>query len=181
MRACCIVPRARTLPTASLPPRQPKLWNTTIRENVVYGVAAPVSDEQLADVATHATALSWIATLPAGFDTLVGDGGSRLSGGQRKTVAIARALLRRSQVLLCDEITSDLDPVRAQTVMRLLVALACDGRRTLLVITHQMELAVFAQRAFVLADGRVEHFEQMARPDRNMALRLGHRDTTRAQ
>lgn len=130
----------------------------------MYGLPQRPADDLVAEASTSACALPWIERLPRAFDTQVGLHGCQLSGGQRKTVAIARALLRQPKVLLCDEITSDLDPMRANAVLVMLRARAQAGV-TVFAITHQLELAVYAQHALVFVKGVVVSYENNLQQD----------------
>ncbi|KAK2172720.1 hypothetical protein NP493_937g00041 [Ridgeia piscesae] len=90
--------------------QEPVLFNTTIYDNIAYGdnTRTPTMDEVI-DVAKKANIHNFIASLPLGYDTTVGEGGSQLSGGQKQRIAISRALLRNPRILLLDEATSALD------------------------------------------------------------------------
>jgi ATP-binding cassette subfamily B protein len=90
---------------------------------------------------------------PDGYDTVVGESGSRLSGGQRRRIALARALLRDARVLLLDEPTSGLDAESEALVMRSLRR-ASEGR-TVVIVSHRLGLAAVADRAVVMQAGRV--------------------------
>jgi len=112
------------------------LFSTTIRENV--RLARPeATDVEIDDALRRAKIGEWVASLPRGSDTLVGEEGTQLSGGQRQRVALARALLSDARVLVLDEPTAHLDPETAEALVRDVVA-AADGRSVLL-ITHRPE------------------------------------------
>jgi ABC-type multidrug transport system fused ATPase/permease subunit len=112
------------------------LFSTTIRENV--RLARPsASDAEVETALRRARVWEWVASLPDGLETLVGEEGAYLSGGQRQRVALARALLADAPVLVLDEPTAHLDPETAEALVRDVLA-AADGRSVLL-ITHRPE------------------------------------------
>jgi ATP-binding cassette subfamily C protein CydC len=123
----------RTIAVAS---QDAHLFSTSVRENV--RLARPeATDAEVEDALRRARLWDWIAALPGGLDTLVGEDGRELSGGQRQRVAIARALLAGAPVLVLDEPTAHLDPETAEALVADALA-AADGR-TVLLITHRPE------------------------------------------
>ena len=128
------------------------LFNDTVAANVAYGVSAP-RPEALIDAARNAHALSFIESLPSGFDTLVGERGGLLSGGQRQRLAIARAFYRNAPILVLDEATSALDASTEQSVQEAIDRLR--ARRTTLVIAHRLSTMRSADRIAVLDGGRL--------------------------
>jgi ATP-binding cassette subfamily B protein len=128
------------------------LFDGTVRENIAYGDPS-ADDARIAAAARDADAAGFIAKLPQGYDTLVGQGGHALSGGQRRRVAIARALLRDTPVLVLDEPTAGLDGAAAQRVLGPLRRLMA-GRTTIL-ISHDLRLSADADEILVLDGGRV--------------------------
>ena len=133
-------------------PQDPVIFGATARENIVYGLP-DVGDEllQAALVAAHAD--DFIARLPQGLDTYLGERGVRLSGGQRQRIAIARALLRDPTVLLLDEATSALD-AHSEEVVQLALEELMQGRTTL-VIAHRLATVRKADRIVVMDGGRI--------------------------
>jgi ABC-type multidrug transport system fused ATPase/permease subunit len=112
------------------------VFDSSIRENL--RVARPeASDDELRAALDRARLADWVASLPAGLDTLVGEEGAHLSGGQRQRLVVARALLSDAPVLLLDEPTSQLDPETAEALVRDVLAAADD--RTVLLVTHRPE------------------------------------------
>jgi ATP-binding cassette subfamily B protein/subfamily B ATP-binding cassette protein MsbA len=127
-------------------------FHTTVRENIQLGrLDAP--DEAIAQAAAIAGANRFIADLPKGADTVVGDRGLRLSGGQRQQLAIARAILRDPQLLLLDEATSSLDNQSERLIQQAVEKVG--GNRTILAIAHRLSTIVMADRIIVLERGRI--------------------------
>jgi ABC-type multidrug transport system fused ATPase/permease subunit len=119
------------------------VFTTTIRENI--RLARPGATQREIDgAARRAHILEWIEGLPEGWDTMVGEGGSRVSAGQRQRIALARALLADFPVLILDEPTANLDPPTARALIGDVVEMA--RGRTLLLITHRPEEAALMDR-----------------------------------
>jgi ATP-binding cassette subfamily B protein len=150
------------------------LFNDTLRGNVA--LARPEADDRAIRKALDEAALAdFVASLPHGLDTPVGERGVQLSGGQRQRVAIARAFLKNAPTLILDEATSHLDAVSEMQVRRALDALMRD--RTTIVIAHRLSTVRNADRIAVLADGRLietgSHAELLAQG--GLYARLIHR------
>ena len=133
-------------------PQDTVLFNDTIYYNIAYGHpgASRLAVEQAAELA-HLT--SFIAALPQGYETLVGERGLKLSGGEKQRVAIARAVLKNPPVLIFDEATSSLDSNAEQAILVAMGELA--AQRTSLVIAHRLSTIVDADEIVVLDGGRV--------------------------
>ena len=133
-------------------PQDCVLFNDSLRENIRYGrPAATDSDIEQAVKAAHLA--DFVDRLPDGLDTLVGERGLKVSGGERQRVAIARAVLKQAHILIFDEATSSLDSHSEQAVLRAFKALA--GRQTTLVIAHRLSTIIDADQIVVMHEGSV--------------------------
>ena len=142
------------------------LFDDTIAANIAYGVRS-ASQQEIEAAARTAHANEFVVSLPQGYDTRIGERGQRLSGGQRQRLAIARALLRNSPILILDEATSSLDAESEALVQDALASLMLN--RTSLVIAHRLSTVRRADAIVVLDRGEVRevgrHEELLARPD----------------
>jgi len=127
------------------------LFNDSVAANIAYGTDADMS--RIRSAAQGANALEFIEALPEGFDTNIGENGVRLSGGQRQRLAIARALLADTPILILDEATSALDSESERLVQDALRKL--EAGRTTLVIAHRLSTVKHADRIVVMKDGRI--------------------------
>lgn len=132
--------------------QDPVIFSMSVAENIRMG-KPDASDAEVMYAAEQAQAHQFIADLPEGYDTMVGERGNRLSGGQRQRIAIARALLKDPAILLLDEATSALDSSNEQAVHAALRQLM-QGRTTI-VIAHRLSTVQDADRIFVLDQGKV--------------------------
>lgn len=130
------------------------LISGTIRENIAYGTNREVTEDEIIEAARKANALDFILAYKLGFDTNVGEGGSSLSGGQRQRIAIARALLRNSDVLLLDEATASLDSQSEKAVQDAMSTLMKD--RTTVLISHDLSNIQDADQIILLDSGKVD-------------------------
>jgi len=140
----------------SVIPQDVVLFNESVRFNLAYGRPA-ASEEQLRLAARQARIHDSIMRMPDGYDTMVGERGLKLSGGEKQRMAIARALLNDAPILLCDEATSAVDTVTESEVFRELRAIAhqSDRRKTCIMIAHRLSTVVDADMILVLRDGAV--------------------------
>ena len=138
--------------SVSLLHQEAVLFTGTIRENIRMG-RGNATDAEVEAAARAANAHDFITEQPDGYDTVVGERGGTLSGGQRQRIAIARALLRRSPVVVLDEATTGLDPEAASLVLDAIDRLAAG--RTTLAVTHDAEVALRATRVVWIEDGRI--------------------------
>ncbi|WP_390884454.1 lipid A ABC transporter ATP-binding protein/permease MsbA [Haemophilus pittmaniae] len=133
--------------------QQVHLFNDTIANNIAYAATDKYSREEIVEAARAAYALEFIEKLPQGFDTVIGENGASLSGGQRQRLAIARALLRNSPVLILDEATSALDTESERAIQAALEELKKD--RTVLVIAHRLSTIEKADEILVIEHGEI--------------------------
>jgi subfamily B ATP-binding cassette protein MsbA len=129
------------------------LFNDTVAANIAYGRLAGTSEADIVQAAEAAHAMQFIGEMTEGLDTVIGENGVRLSGGQRQRLAIARAFLKNSPVLILDEATSALDSESERHIQEALETLM-KGRATL-VIAHRLSTIERADRIVVLDAGRV--------------------------
>ncbi len=148
-------------------PQDTVLFNDTILYNLQYG-RPEARREEIETAARMAHIHDFIASLPQGYDTLVGERGLKLSGGEKQRIAIARAMLKRPRILLFDEATSSLDSRTEQAIQVTLKEVA--RHHTTLVIAHRLSTIVDAQRILVMDQGRIvesgSHAELLARNGR---------------
>ena len=143
------------------------LFNDTVAANIAYADGGKHSREEIEAAAKAANADSFIRKLPNGYDTVLGENGSALSGGQRQRIAIARALLRKTPILILDEATSALDSESEEAIQEALRSL--DRSITKIVIAHRLSTVEDADCIAVMDEGRIiesgTHRELMERKD----------------
>jgi subfamily B ATP-binding cassette protein MsbA len=141
------------------------LFNDTVRNNVAYGTPGRYSQAQVEAAARAGNAHEFILELPDGYDTLLGERGTRLSGGQRQRLAIARALLSDPPILILDEATSALD-TESERLVQEAVDRLLEGR-TVFVIAHRLSTITHAEQILFLDRGEIleqgTHQELLAR------------------
>jgi subfamily B ATP-binding cassette protein MsbA len=152
-------------------PQEPLLFSGTVAENIRYGRLGATQAE-IEEAAREANAEEFILDLPLGYDTPVGDRGTRLSGGQRQRISIARAVLRDPRILILDEATSALDSHSERLIESALDRLL--PGRTTLIVAHRLSTIRRADKILYIEAGRVvesgSHEELLARGSRYAAL-----------
>ena len=133
-------------------PQELTLFHDSIRENITLAESG-INDDDVMTALDLAGASDFIAQLPGGIDTDVGEFGGKLSGGQRQRISLARALVRKPQLLILDEVTSALDPETETGIVRNIAKLR--GRYTIIVITHRPAWTAIADRLYKVDKGRV--------------------------
>lgn len=154
-------------------PQHPFLFPTSVRENITYGLhdASPYHEPMHVETAARRAGIhDFVVSLPSGYDTLVGEGGLSVSGGQAQRLALARGLVRRPKLLVLDEPTSALDAAGAEEVRRLVMGLCERGGTAVVVVTHSKEMmrvvdrVVMVEAGSVVESGRYEDLANMAGP-----------------
>lgn len=133
-------------------PQDANLFNRSVLENIRYG-RLDASDEEVYEAAKLAYAHDFIEKLPEGYNTMLGDRGTKLSGGQRQRIAIARAILKESQILILDEATSALDTESEVLIQKALQKIM--KGRTVVAIAHRLSTIADMDRIIVMQDGEV--------------------------
>lgn len=146
------IPAAAWRGMISYVPQKPYLFAGSVMENIRFGNPGAAWAD-VVKAAQLAMAHEFISELPQGYDTLVGEGGARLSGGQAQRIAISRAFLKDAPLLLLDEVTSGLDNENEKDLLIALEGL-CQGR-TVIFTTHRMRTTIEADRILVLDKGRI--------------------------
>jgi ABC-type multidrug transport system fused ATPase/permease subunit len=143
------------------------LFDISIRDNIRYG-RSEATDAEVEMASRAANIHDFICSLPDGYDTRVGERGTRLSGGERQRIAIARAILSDPQILILDEATSALDS-ESETLIQEAISKLLQGRTTL-IIAHRLSTIQQADRIYVVEKGRIvesgRHEELLARSGR---------------
>ena len=129
------------------------LFNDSVRANILYGLAKTISEEELRSAVARARLADFIASLPKGLETEIGDHGIKLSGGERQRVSIARALLKNPEILLLDEATSALDSRTELLVQEAIKDLTQD--KTTLVVAHRLATIRHADKIIVMERGKI--------------------------
>ncbi len=133
-------------------PQDTVLFNDTLYMNIMYGRLGSTKEEVEA-AAAAANLTSFIASLPDGYDTIVGERGLKLSGGEKQRVAIARAILKNPPIVIFDEATSSLDSESERAIMSAIKNVSTD--RTTLTIAHRLSTIVDSDQIIVLDAGRI--------------------------
>lgn len=128
------------------------LFKDTIYNNISMGRPA-ASREEVIEAAKKARCYDFIMALPDGFDTMVGEGGASLSGGEQQRISIARCILKDAPIIILDEATSSVDADNESYIQEAISEL-CEGK-TLLVIAHRLNTIRHADKILVIADGNI--------------------------
>jgi len=136
----------------SIVTQEPILFNETVRDNIAYG-SPDASEDQIAAAAKAAFAHDFILRFPKGYDTMIGELGGRLSGGEKQRLCIARALIKDAPILILDEATSSLDSEAEAVVQKALENLMIG--RTTVVIAHRLSTIAGADRIAVIVSGKI--------------------------
>jgi ATP-binding cassette subfamily B protein len=131
-----------------------QLFSGTIRENLLF-VNPEASDADCFEVLRKAACDSLLARADRGLDTVIGEGGVKVSGGEKQRLSIARALLRRPQLLVFDEATSSLDSLTEEGIVDTIQAVAKDGDAITILIAHRLSTILHADQIYVLERGRI--------------------------
>lgn len=128
----------------------PQLFNDSLRNNLTYGLDRPVAEDEIADVLKKARLESFVHSLPEGIETVIGDRGAQLSGGERQRLSIARAMLKKAEILILDEATSALDSKTEREIQEAIEELV--KGKTIIVIAHRLSTILHASKV-VFVDG----------------------------
>lgn len=136
-----------------VPQASPLLFGT-VRDNITYGIDEGVTDDQLAEAMESANVTEIVSRLPNGLDTDVGDVGSKLSGGEKQRIALARMMIRDPEYLILDEATSSLDAENEYQITQALSRLMAG--RTSIIVTHTLKTVEHADNIIFMENGRVQ-------------------------
>ena len=131
------------------------LFDDTVHANVAYANMS-ASEKQLKEACDYAAASEFIERLPQKFETIIGENGVRLSGGEKQRVSIARAFLKNSPIILLDEATSSLDAESEEKVQNAVINLTTN--RTTLVIAHRLSTIIRADKIILINRGEIADF-----------------------
>ena len=135
-------------------PQEPQLFNTSVRENLLW--SSPESDENdMWKACELANADQFVRSMPKELDTIVGDKGVRLSGGQRQRLALARAIIRKPDLLILDEATSSLDTESEKLIQASVETLTNNKNMVIIVIAHRFSTIRTADWIYLLENGHV--------------------------
>ncbi|HTK46407.1 MAG TPA: ABC transporter ATP-binding protein [Gemmatimonadaceae bacterium] len=134
--------------------QETQLFSGTLRENLLF-VKADATDAEMLDAMAKASAMGIVDRTPAGLGVTIGENGMKLSGGERQRIAIARALLRRPELLIFDEATSALDSLTEDEITDTVKEVSLSGDRITVLIAHRLSTIMHANRIYVLERGRV--------------------------
>jgi subfamily B ATP-binding cassette protein MsbA len=136
----------------SLVSQDTTLFDDTIKNNIAYA-NLDATNEEIVEAAKKSFSSEFIQKLPDGYDTLIGENGLRLSGGEKQRISIARAMLKKSSIILLDEATSSLDADTEQKIQKALTLLT--ENKTTLVIAHRLSTILNSDQIYVIDSGKV--------------------------
>ena len=131
-----------------------QLFSGTIRENLLF-VKPDATEEELLEAMNKASAMAILANSDKGFDTVLGEGGKKLSGGEKQRLSIARALLRKPRLLIFDEATSALDSITELQITETVKEISADKQQITILIAHRLSTIMHADTIFVLERGKI--------------------------
>ena len=136
----------------SLVSQDTTLFDDTIKNNIAYA-SLKATDEEIIEAAKKSFASEFIEKLPDGYETIIGENGLRLSGGEKQRISIARAMLKKSAIILLDEATSSLDADTEQKIQKALTLLT--KNKTTIVIAHRLSTILNSDQIYVIDSGKV--------------------------
>ena len=143
------------------------LFHDTIRANICFG-KPDATEAEMIDAAKKARCHDFIMALPQGYDTVIGEGGGTLSGGEKQRISIARAMLKNAPIIILDEATASIDPENEHLIQSALSELTCG--KTIITIAHRLATIEQADQILVVDDGRIvekgTHAQLVAQPGR---------------
>ena len=128
------------------------LFNMTVRENIRLGRQS-ATDEEVEDVAKKSGCHDFIMSLPKGYETVIGEGGASLSGGEKQRISIARAMMKDAPVIFLDEATANVDPENENELMRAIQELT--KNKTVIIIAHRLKTVKYADQILVVENGKI--------------------------
>lgn len=128
------------------------LFHDTVRKNIAFG-RPEATDEEIQNAAKKARCHDFIMQLPNGYDTVIGEGGSSLSGGEKQRISIARAMLKDSPIIILDEATASVDPENEHLIQEAITSLI--KGKTIITIAHRLATIENANQIFVVNDGKI--------------------------
>ena len=154
------------------------LFQDTIRNNIRFG-KTDATDEEIIAAAKKACCHDFILTLPQGYDTVIGEGGSSLSGGEKQRISIARAILKDAPIVILDEATANVDPENEDRLQKAIEALT--RNKTILMIAHRLKTVRNADQILVLDGGQIvqrgTHSQLMAQEGLYQAFVSGRKES----
>jgi len=128
------------------------LFNDTIANNIKFG-KPDATMEEVVEVAKKACCHEFISVLPQGYDTVIGEGGATISGGEKQRISIARAMMKDADIIILDEATANVDPENEDELQRAIETLT--RNKTIIMIAHRLKTVRNADQILVLDNGRI--------------------------